>query len=138
MVYSDLEFPEWTRMAAIADANILALPTNWPLIERLAGERAPEVRMATAAARVNRMAIACADRAGAGGGVQWTEGPTVINADGWVVDAVGSSDTIAWATIDASTSRDKRLPEFSAALADRRLELYLSAAASVRVGTSGA
>jgi len=126
MICYDLEFPEWTRMAAMAGADILALPTNWPLIERPAGERAPEVQIAIAAARVNRMAIACADRAGAERGVQWTEGTTVINADGWVVDAVGGGDGVAWATIDASSSRNKKLAEFSDAFADRRPELYSS------------
>ena len=38
-----------------------------------------------AAARVSRVAIACCDRAGAERGQRWTEGSTIISADGWPV-----------------------------------------------------
>lgn len=124
MICFDLEFPEWTRIAGLAGTEILAVPTNWPHVDRPTGERAPEVQIAMAAARVNRMAIVCADRAGAERGVDWNEGTSIIDADGWVVDAVGPGDGVAWADIDASASRDKQLAERSDAFADRRPDLY--------------
>lgn len=124
MICFDLEFPEWTRIAGLAGTEILAVPTNWPHVDRPDGERAPEVLIGMAAARVNRMAIVCSDRAGAERGVSWNEGTSIIDADGWVVDAVGPGDGIAWADIDASLSRDKRLAELSDAFADRRPDLY--------------
>ncbi|TXN28943.1 nitrilase-related carbon-nitrogen hydrolase [Lacisediminihabitans profunda] len=124
MICFDLEFPEWTRIAGLAGTEILAVPTNWPHVDRPDGERAPEVQIAMAAARVNRMAIVCSDRAGAERGVAWNEGTSIIDADGWVVDSVGPGDGIAWADIDASLSRDKRLAELSDAFVDRRPDLY--------------
>jgi 5-aminopentanamidase len=30
MVCYDLEFPEWVRLAALAGADLLCTPTNWP------------------------------------------------------------------------------------------------------------
>ncbi|CAN5151119.1 nitrilase family protein [soil metagenome] len=124
MICYDLEFPEWTRLAALAGTDILAVPTNWPLVERPAGERAPEVQIGIAAARVNRMAIVAADRAGTERGVAWTEGTTIIDADGWVADVAGPGIGEAWAEIDPARSRDKTLTPLADAHGDRRPELY--------------
>lgn len=52
------------------------------------------------AARVNRIAAVCADRAGNEGGVAWSEGTIIIGADGWIIDAVGAGVGTAWAEID--------------------------------------
>lgn len=124
MICYDLEFPEWTRLAALAGIDILAVPTNWPLVERPVGERVPEVQIGMAAARVNRMAVVCADRSGTERGVAWSEGTTIIGADGWIIDAVGAGVGTAWADIDLAASRDKRLTELAHVLDDRRPALY--------------
>lgn len=55
MICYDLEFPEMTRSVALAGADLLAVPTNWPWTERPDGWPAPEVVIAMAAARVNRL-----------------------------------------------------------------------------------
>ncbi len=124
MICFDLEFPEWTRIAALAGAKMLAVPTNWPYVDRPAGERPPEVQIAMAAARVNRMSIICSDRAGTERGVAWNEGTTIVDADGWVVSTVGPGDGVAWADLDASDSRKKQLAELSGVFTDRRPDLY--------------
>ena len=100
----DLEFPEVTRHLALAGAELIAVPTNWPLVDRPAGERPPEVVIAMAAARVNRVAIACCDRAGTERGQRWTEGSTIIAADGWPVAAAGGGVRRATADIDLARS----------------------------------
>lgn len=133
MICYDLEFPEWTRLAALSGVDILAVPTNWPLVDRPAGERVPEVQIGMAAARVNRMAVACADRSGTERGVEWSEATTIIGADGWIVDAVGAGLGTAWAEIDVAASRDKRLTDLSHVFDDRRPGLY---AALGRDGTA--
>lgn len=133
MICYDLEFPEWTRLAALSGVDILAVPTNWPLVDRPAGERVPEVQIGMAAARVNRMAVACADRSGTERGVEWSEATTIIGADGWIVDAVGAGLGTAWAEIDVEASRDKRLTDLSHVFDDRRPGLY---AALGRDGTA--
>lgn len=124
MVCYDLEFPEWTRTAALAGADLIAVPTNWPLVARPDGERAPEVVIAMATARVNHVAIACADRTGTERGVDWNEGTSIVSADGWVVSAVGVGTGTVWADLDLAGSRDKRLTEHAHLMDDRRAELY--------------
>jgi len=124
MICFDLEFPEWTRIAALAGADILAVPTNWPYMERPAGERVAEVQIGMATARINRMAVVCADRSGVERGVAWNEGSSIISAEGWVVAEVGPGVGAAYATIDAALSADKRLAPLADAFDDRRPELY--------------
>jgi predicted amidohydrolase len=120
----DLEFPEVTRRLALHGAELIAVPTNWPLVDRPPGERPPEVVIAMAAARVNRVAIACCDRAGIERGTRWTEGSTIIDADGWPVATAGAGVGSATGDVDLARSSDKRLAEHNDAFADRRPELY--------------
>lgn len=119
----DLEFPELTRSLALAGAQLLLVPTNWPLVPRPDGERPPEAVIAMAAARVNRMAVACADRLGPERGMRWTGGATIVGADGWVA-AESREPGVLVADVDLDLARDKRLDEHADAFADRRPELY--------------
>ena len=82
-----------------------------------------------AAARVNRVAIACCDRAGTERGQRWTEGSTIVAADGWPVAAAGAGEGVATADVDLARSRDKQLAEHNDAFGDRRPELYRVAGA---------
>lgn len=124
MICYDLEMPEWTRLAALAGVDLLAVPTNWPLVDRPANERIPEVQIGMAAARVNKMAIACADRSGVERGVIWSEGTTIIGADGWIVSETGAGTGAAWADFDAAESQQKQLTELSHVFNDRFPALY--------------
>lgn len=119
----DLEFPELTRSVALRGADLLAVPTNWPLVYRPAGERPPEVQIGIAAARVNRMSIACCDRVGTERGQEWTGGTTIINESGWVVSTAGDGDT-AVADLDLVLARDKVLTDRAHVFRDRRPEFY--------------
>jgi predicted amidohydrolase len=119
----DLEFPELTRSVALRGADLLAVPTNWPLVHRPAGERPPEVQIGIAAARVNKMAIACADRIGTERGQEWTGGTTIISEAGWVVATAGQ-DAVATADLDLTLGRDKVLTERAHVFDDRRPEFY--------------
>ncbi len=119
----DLEFPELTRSVALRGADLLAVPTNWPLVYRPEGERPPEVQIAIAAARVNRMSIACCDRTGIERGQPWTGGTTIINQDGWVVSTAGDGNA-ATADLDLSLARNKVLTERAHVFSDRRPEFY--------------
>ncbi|MBV8991136.1 MAG: hypothetical protein JO372_21480, partial [Solirubrobacterales bacterium] len=119
----DLEFPEMTRMLALASAELVTVPTNWPLVERPAGERPPEVVIAMAAARTNRMLIACCDRTGTERGQEWTAGTSVINASGWVL-ATADEQGMAVADVDLAETRSKSLAELADLLGDRRPNLY--------------
>jgi 5-aminopentanamidase len=119
----DLEFPELTRGVAMRGADLLAVPTNWPLVPRPDGERPPEAVIAMATARINRMAIAIADRLGTERGLEWTGGSSIVGTDGWVAaeqPAIG----MTLAEIDLTTARDKQLTDLAHAFTDRRPEFY--------------
>lgn len=133
----DLEFPELTRALALRGADLIAAPVNWPLVERPTGERPPEVIIAMAAARTNRVAVACCDRSGVERGQAWTGGTALIDTSGWVVSVAGAGTTTeeavtgrAVADVDLSCARDKRLSDRNDAFGDRRPGLYSSVTAT--------
>jgi predicted amidohydrolase len=123
MVCYDMEFPEMTRSVALRGADLLAVPTNWPWIDRPNGWPAPEVVIAMAAARVNRMAIACCDRTGADRGQSWNEESTVIGADGWQL-ATPDARGLVVADLDLTGGRDKHISSRNDVHADRRPDVY--------------
>jgi 5-aminopentanamidase len=128
IVCYDVEFPELTRMVALAGTQLLLVPTNWPLGPRPDGERPAEVVIAMAAARGNRMAVACADRTGIERGQPWTGCTTVIGADGWVAAEKAGADALTLgpvtADLDLGLALDKRYTDLADAFADRRPSLY--------------
>jgi predicted amidohydrolase len=122
LICYDLEFPEMPRGLAVAGAELIAVPTNWPLVPRPDGERAPEVVQAMAAARSSAVAIVCCDRRGVERDHVWTEGTTVIGSDGW---PVGSKDALGRVGATVTIAPDRtRIGERNDVLGDRRPELY--------------
>ena len=123
LVCYDLEFPEMTRTLGLAGAELIAVPTNWPLVPTPAGERPPEVTIAMGAARVNRVFVACCDRTGAERGQEWNAGTSIIDEQGWVLAAQPGVGAAA-ADVDLARARSKHLGGLCDAFADRRPELY--------------
>lgn len=119
----DNEFPEVPRRLALVGAEVLALPVNWPVVARPAGEHPPEIIQAMAAARSSRLATVVADRRGEERGVAWTSGSAVIDGDGWIA-AHPDASGIAIADLVIPIRGDKRLPPHNDLFADRRPELY--------------
>ncbi|WP_319446581.1 MULTISPECIES: nitrilase-related carbon-nitrogen hydrolase [unclassified Mycobacterium] len=124
----DNEFPEVPRRLALAGAELLALPVNWPLVDRPAGERPPETIQAMGAARSSRLPTVIADRHGAERGVEWTGGTTVISSDGWIC-ATPDAHGVASAVIEVDGN--KSLGAHNDLFADRRPELYADASVSI-------
>jgi predicted amidohydrolase len=123
----DLEFPELTRALALAGTQLLLVPTNWPKLPRPEGERPAEVVIAMAAARANRMAIACADRCGSERGQDWEQGASIVGAEGWVL-AESREPGLLTAEVDLSAALEKRYTPLADAFADRRPDFYGSVA----------
>lgn len=126
----DLEFPEWTRMAALAGADLICAPVNWPAGERPVGERPIEQVSAQAAAAASRVPIAVADRAGPERmnediGSDWVGGSIIVGANGYplTVPALGQAALLS-AEVDLSASTNKRWAPFNDAFADRKPQLY--------------
>ena len=124
MVCYDLEFAELTRLVAVAGAEMIVAPVNWPQFPRPAGEHPGEVITAMSTARLNRVAVAVCDRAGVERGQAWTGGTVIVDPDGWIAAEAGPGVGTAVADIDLARTHDKKLTEHVDLLADRRLDLY--------------
>jgi len=118
----DNEFPEVPRRLALAGADVLALPVNWPLVPRPKGEHAPELIQAMAAARSSRMPVVIADRWGSERGVDWTDGTAIIDEQGWIVAFRAVMG--ATASLSLTAAREKSLPPHNHLFDDRRGDLY--------------
>lgn len=123
MVCYDLEFPEMPRSLALAGADLIAVPTNWPITDVPAGERAPEVMHAQSSARANGVFIACCDRSGVERGQHWTEGTVIVDQFGWPIDTA-SGTARATADVFLGLARDKSISPHNDLLADRRPDVY--------------
>jgi predicted amidohydrolase len=126
MICYDLEFPEWVRLPALAGAQLLCAPTNWPRFPRPDGERPMEVVRVQAAAAVNRMFIAACDRVGHERGVDWVGGSVIVDPDGWPLAGPmpGDQERTLMAACDLGVATDKRISERNDVLEDRRPQLY--------------
>ncbi|HEY2266682.1 MAG TPA: nitrilase-related carbon-nitrogen hydrolase, partial [Streptosporangiaceae bacterium] len=126
MVCYDLEFPEWTRLAALDGADLIAAPVNWPGYSRPEGERPAEVVKAQAAAAANGVFVAVADRCRTERGVSWISGSLIANPEGYTLAGPVLADrpAVLTAACDLPRARDKHVSGRNDLLADRRPELY--------------
>jgi predicted amidohydrolase len=126
MVCYDLEFPEWVRQAALAGADLIAAPVNWPLAPRPAAERPSEVVKVQAGAAVNGVFIVVADRCGTERGVAWAGGSLIAGPDGYPLagPVLADEPALLAADCDLARARDKRINSRNDLFADRRPGLY--------------
>lgn len=128
MICYDLEFPEWVRLPALAGAQLLCVPANWPRMPGPvpAGERPMEVVKAQASATVNRMFVAVCDRVGRERGVDWVGASLICDPDGWPLagPAPADSEAMPVADCDLTAALNKTISSHNDVLADRRPELY--------------
>ncbi len=126
LVCYDLEFPEWVRRTALAGADLICAPTNWPAEPRPAGERPIEVVGVMAGAAASRVFIAACDRVGEERGTGWVSGSVVAGPDGYplVLADLSDNEQLLLATCPLTEARDKSLGELNHRFDDRRPELY--------------
>jgi predicted amidohydrolase len=122
----DLNFPEVARGLALAGADIVIVPTNWPRYPRPEGERPIEIALAMATAHLNHVFVAACDRCGEERGVEWTGGSVICDEWGWPLagplDGYGAGLLVA--DCDLARARDKAWNERNDVLGDRRPDLY--------------
>ncbi len=138
MICYDVEFPEWVRLPALAGAELLAVPTNWPADKVPAGERPMVTFNVQAAAFANRMFVAAACRCGEERGVRWVGGSVIAGPDGYPLAGPASLDRLAGsetaapevmlADCDLPGASSKATGPRNDAHADRRPDLYGSVA----------
>jgi predicted amidohydrolase len=126
MICYDLEFPEWVRLPALAGADLIAAPVNWPAMPVPAGERPCDVVRVQADACVNGVFIAVADRCRVERGVSWVGGTVIVGPDGYPVAGPVAADepAVLVAFCDLARARTKQVSAHNDVLADRRPLLY--------------
>lgn len=122
----DLEFPELTRGLALAGAELIAIPTNWPREPNPPDGRPVLHSLASITAYFNKAFVAVCDRCGTERGLEFEGGSTIAGPDGAlragpVSDRGGET---LHAECDLAQALDKRTGEHNDAFADRRPALY--------------
>lgn len=126
MICYDLELPEWVRLAALAGADLLCAPVNWPDAPRPTDERPGEIVRVQANAAVNRMFIAACDRYGQERGVDWVGGSVIVDPHGYPLAGARSHQQEQRLIVDLTPAqaRDKYISDYNHVHQDRRPGLY--------------
>lgn len=124
----DIWFPEVFRLAAVAGADILCVPTNWV---PMPGQRDDLPVMANilamSGAHSNGMAVAAADRVGVERGQPFLGNSLIVDSRGWPAAGPASHDAEEILVAEVSLSdarRHRQLNDFNHVLRDRRPDVY--------------
>ncbi len=128
----DLSFPEVPRGLALAGADLIAIPTNFPREDQATPGGLPvELAVTIAAAHLSRVFVAVCDRAGSERGVDWVGATAIVDERGDVLAGpVGDAVETISAECDLPRARDKAWNDRNDVFGDRRPELYSRAAAT--------
>lgn len=126
----DIRFPEAARLLALQGADVIAIPTAWPVVNRLAPpSMLPDV-LTRARACENRVFLAVADRVGQEAGRAYLGRSQLVDVFGTVVAEGGTDgEEILLAEFDLALARTKDFVytpgEFETHwFGDRRTDLY--------------
>ncbi|HEX6128702.1 MAG TPA: carbon-nitrogen hydrolase family protein [Candidatus Limnocylindria bacterium] len=100
LICYDLRFPEAARICALEGADLIALPTNWPV----GVEFHPEL-FAPARAAENHCYLLAADRVGVERGTTFMGRSLLVDYDGQVLARAGDAEELLVGDIDPSAAR---------------------------------
>lgn len=125
LICYDIRFPEAARCLGLQGAEIIALPTNWPV----GAESSPDFITRTRAWE-NRVWIVAANRVGVERGRRFIGRSQILSPTGQIVVEAGvEEETILYANLDLTLARQKRIViepgEWEIdVIGDRRPEIY--------------
>lgn len=125
LICYDGSFPEATRCLALAGADLIALPTNWPPKSECAAEHLTNAR-----AMENAVYFAAVNRVGEERGFRFIGGSRIADPSGvTLADAMHTNEAMLLADVDPQRSRTKHLIRIPGKheinrFADRRPEMY--------------
>lgn len=130
LVCWDIWFPETARIVGQQGADIICIPTGWvwtapPRYD--ASGTCMAAYLSMAAARVNNVFIATADRIGVERGVGFMGNSLIAGPNGWPIGRIAGpeEDAILYADIDISHARTAPiLNQLNDLMRDRRTDLY--------------
>jgi 5-aminopentanamidase len=125
----DIEFPELTRGLALHGAELIALPTNWPLEEPPPNGRPILHSLAATTAYWSKVFVAVCDRCGLERGVRFEGGSVIAGPDGALCagPVADHGAEMLYADCDFARTHDKRVGTRNNAFADRRAAHYAGA-----------
>lgn len=120
----DIRFPESARRLALAGADIVAHPANWPVEAAILAEHFCPTR-----ACENRVVLAVANRGDAERGSEFVGRSQIVAADGEVLVRAERGPAVLTADVDLGQARAKRIVREAGRyetdlFGDRRPELY--------------
>ncbi len=104
MICFDLRFPECARELALDGADVIAMPTNWPVTASMLANDMLRVR-----AIENFVYMAVADRADAEFGKRFYGGSRIVSPKGEVLASSTMADALVVAEVDVEQARVKEL-----------------------------
>lgn len=124
LICYDLRFPEAMRTLALKNADIIALPTNWPD----GSQNAPDYVTRTRALE-NRVYVMACNRCGEESGFWFFGRSQICDPTGHILSEVGAQPAIGYAVFEPQSAREKRIVlrpgEFELdTIGDRRPDLY--------------
>lgn len=125
LICYDVRFPEAARVVSLRGADVLVVPTNWPV----GAESAPQYVL-RARARENGVFVVAANRTGVERGRKFIGRSVIIDHRGeYLAAAKNRKETILYAEIEPVLARNKRIVIEPGAweqdtVGDRRPELY--------------
>lgn len=100
----EIRFPEIMRSLALAGADFIALPTNWPVQSVILAEQFTRVRAAE-----NFIYLLVANRADAEGDATFLGQSQIIDPLGAVIGSSGRSEGVMAAIVDVERARNKTI-----------------------------
>jgi 5-aminopentanamidase len=100
----EIRFPEIMRSLALAGADFIALPTNWPVQSVILAEQFTRVRAAE-----NFIYLLVANRADAEGDATFLGQSQIIDPLGAVIGNSGRTEGVMVATVDVERARNKTI-----------------------------
>lgn len=95
LICYDGGFPEAVRSLKLGGAQLVCMPTNWPMAAEIVCRHSPIVR-----AQENHVNFAACNRAGTEAGFRFRGGSSVCDYNGNVVARAGAGETVLTATLD--------------------------------------
>ena len=104
LICYDLRLPEPARALALMGAELILMPTNWPLGAEVSADVIAPVR-----ALENRVFLATCNRIGHEAGFEFFGHSRVFGPSGVVLAEAASDEGVVWAEIDLAEAREKRV-----------------------------
>lgn len=104
LICFDQRPPEAARTLTLKGADLIVLPTNWPIGAEVSAEH-----ISIARAAENKVFMATCNRVGVENGTTFIGKSKIIHCSGKVIAAAGDEEEILIADIDVEESRQKRI-----------------------------